>query len=67
MKYIDTEHAVQEQYSISDLYIDNYVIRVTMSFEEITENFMYSSFLVEVLCPRKKYLFPLSLDSKNNL
>ena len=67
MKYIDTEHAVQEWYSISDLYIDNYVIRVTMSFEEITENCMCSGFLVEILHPRKKDLFSLSLDSKSNL
>lgn len=67
MKYIDTEHASQEWYSISDLYTDNYVIKVTISFEEITENCMYSSFLVEVLCPRKKRSFPSFSDSKSNL
>lgn len=33
MKYIDTEHAVQEQYSISDLYIDNY-----KSYNELWRN-----------------------------
>lgn len=58
MKYVDTEHAVQERYSISDLHTDNYVIRVTISFEEITGNFMYLGLLVEVLRYRKEDLFP---------
>ena len=57
MKYVDTEHAVQGWYRISDLHTDNYVIRVTISFEEITGNFMYLGFLVEVLRYRKEDLF----------
>ena len=58
MKYVDTEHAVQGWYSISDLHTDIYALRVTIRFKEITGNFMYVGFLVVGFCYSKKDLFP---------